>query len=317
MTVVEGLAASAASIIAQAGDMRKMAQGSQIMVHGVSGFLFGYYNRDALGKQMNALESVDKGVAQIYAARSGMDEAAALRMMKKETWMTSEEALEAGLVDEVDEGNAPVVGMVPGHPGIVSVGGIRHPLMGLPFPQGAANRPQEAWAAGLFALPEKTAPEEREPPGGEPSIKAGLANVEDASKGGKAMDLQELKAKHPELVEQIRAEEKAAAKAGADEAARNERERIQKIDEIAMSVGDPALVRKAKYEEPMSAAELAFAALKAQKATGEKFLDDMQNDLPPAASVPQAPNGGMESQALQDEAKLNALLDRINQKGGK
>ena len=131
------------------------------------------------------------------------------------------------------------------------------------------------------------------------------------------MDLQELKAKHPELVEQIRAEEKAAAKAGADEAARNERERIQKIDEIAMSVGDPALVRKAKYEEPMSAAELAFAALKAQKATGEKFLDDMQNDLPPAASVPQAPNGGMESQALQDEAKLNALLDRINQKGGK
>jgi len=342
VTVVEGLAASAASIVAQAGDVRRMAEGSQIMLHGVSGFLYGYYNRESLQKQVNALEKLDESLAEIYAGRSGMDRQAALRMMRKETWMTARDALEANLADEVDSGVFPAIGSVPGMPGCVMVGGVRHPLMGLPMPMetfpfphgpkgtvatsgdsgdvgavvggGAAptsgshfGESNEVACAGLesgdvpVSLGNGDVGGAVAGSGGGNDGNATVVSIQANQGGGKRMVLEELKANYPELAEQIREEERG---------------RLRKIDEIAPSVKNAALVERAKYEEPVSAEELALAALKAQQAAGERFLADLGDDLPKAASLPQAPNGGMETQALQEEEALNVLLDKISQKGG-
>ena len=54
-TIVDGIAASAASIIAQAGDSRKVNIGAQTMIHGASAFLYGYYNVPSIQKVENML----------------------------------------------------------------------------------------------------------------------------------------------------------------------------------------------------------------------------------------------------------------------
>lgn len=98
---VLGLAGSAASIIAMAGDEITMADGSQIMVHKASGIV--------LGNEYDALESarmlaqVDEGMAKIYAARSGQSEAEAASWMDRErgrgTVFQRAEAIKKGLAD--------------------------------------------------------------------------------------------------------------------------------------------------------------------------------------------------------------------------
>lgn len=100
---VDALAASAASIVAMAGDTIEMMVGSQLMIH------------DALGmEQGNAKDMRDMGafldkqsdnIASIYAARAGDQSEEALKnwrnLMLAETWMFAQEAVECGLADQV------------------------------------------------------------------------------------------------------------------------------------------------------------------------------------------------------------------------
>ena len=95
------------------------------------------------------------------------------------------------------------------------------------------------------------------------------------------MNIEELKAQHPELVEQILAEAKITADAEADkrakEAVATERARIQEIDEISALYDDETLMH-AKYVEPRTAQEMTFQAAKAAAKDGKKHLKDMQTD---------------------------------------
>lgn len=61
------------------------------------------------------------------------------------------------------------------------------------------------------------------------------------------------------------------------EGAQEERERIEDIEEISNTI-DPELVKKAKFEEPMNAKDLAFEALKADGEKGKKYLKNVQED---------------------------------------
>ena len=80
----------------------------------------------------------------------------------------------------------------------------------------------------------------------------------------------DLRKAYPELVAQVEAE---ARETGAQE----ERERIKGIEEIAKNI-DPALVRKAKFEEPKDAKELAFEAMKADGIKAQTYLDEVKDD---------------------------------------
>jgi ATP-dependent protease ClpP protease subunit len=99
-TTVDGLAASIASVIAQAGQERIAAAGSMLMIHEASGGCIG----DAAGmaKMAETLDKVSANLADIYADRSGRGNAGTWRdAMKAETWYTAEEAVAAGLADKV------------------------------------------------------------------------------------------------------------------------------------------------------------------------------------------------------------------------
>jgi len=98
-TRVDGIAASAASIIAISGDKCEMMDGSQIMIHRVMCGMQG--NVDDCAETMAWLKEQDMNVANMYAKRTGMDPEECLALMKAETWMFAQEAIDIGLMDSM------------------------------------------------------------------------------------------------------------------------------------------------------------------------------------------------------------------------
>lgn len=96
---VDSLAASIASVIAMAGDTITMGTGSTMMIHLASGLEIG--NADDLRRYADVLDVVSGNAAAIYAERAGGTPEQWLETMRAETWYTAEEAVAAGLADEV------------------------------------------------------------------------------------------------------------------------------------------------------------------------------------------------------------------------
>ena len=95
---ITGLAASAASIVAMAGNC-EMSPTAMLMVHNASSSAFGNYHD--MDKVSDMLQSTNKALASAYTTKSGMTEADALEMMDKETWLTAQQAVEKKLVDKI------------------------------------------------------------------------------------------------------------------------------------------------------------------------------------------------------------------------
>lgn len=98
---VDGLAASAASVIAMAGDEIVMNLGSQMMIHEAQGGAHG--PADTMAEMVAALNSSSESMASIYAQRAGGTPAEWRAAMKAETWYTAQEAVDAGLADRVNK----------------------------------------------------------------------------------------------------------------------------------------------------------------------------------------------------------------------
>ncbi len=98
---VDGLAASAASVIAMAGDTITMNRGSELMIHDASGGAYG--NAEYLEETASILHKLSDSIADIYAARAGGDRETWRAAMVAETWYTADEAVAAGLADAATE----------------------------------------------------------------------------------------------------------------------------------------------------------------------------------------------------------------------
>ncbi|NKE74997.1 MULTISPECIES: head maturation protease, ClpP-related [Brucella/Ochrobactrum group] len=98
---VLGWAASAASIIAMAGDDIRMGLGSFMMVHNAWGMVIG--NRHDMREAAILFDQFDAALADIYQARTGMERADIEQLMDAETFMTAAQAVEHGFADVVDD----------------------------------------------------------------------------------------------------------------------------------------------------------------------------------------------------------------------
>jgi len=96
---IDGLAASAASFIAMAGDKVSMSPHSQMMIHEASGLAIG--NAEDMRKLADMLDKTSDSIAAMYAERAGGDVTEWRARMKDETWYSDQEAVDAGLADEV------------------------------------------------------------------------------------------------------------------------------------------------------------------------------------------------------------------------
>lgn len=101
--LVDGLAASAASIVAMAGDKVSMGKGSMMMIHRAMMMAMG--NSEDMRKAGDILDTVSDSAADVYVARTGMDKKEVLKMMKNETWLGADECVENKFADNCTEGD--------------------------------------------------------------------------------------------------------------------------------------------------------------------------------------------------------------------
>ena len=99
---IDGIAASAASVIAMAGKPVRMSEAALLMVHNASSHVGG--NSEQLREAADILDKLDGALAAVYARKSGRPVEMIKPMMSAETWMSAQDALAAGLVDEITAG---------------------------------------------------------------------------------------------------------------------------------------------------------------------------------------------------------------------
>ncbi|MES9694272.1 head maturation protease, ClpP-related [Bacillus toyonensis] len=96
---IDGWAASAASVIAMAGDKIIMPSNTMMMIHQASTFEYG--NADIFEKTAKDLRKIDSALAASYKKRFVGTDEELKQLLKDETWLTAEEAVALGLADEI------------------------------------------------------------------------------------------------------------------------------------------------------------------------------------------------------------------------
>lgn len=302
-TINDGLAASAASIIFQAGDTRKVHAGSNIMVHQAAGFLFGYYQLNDLNQVSKQLRAANKTAINVYAEASGRDTDEIKRMVDAETWLTGDEAVEAGLADELISTDEDITMGLTEDGNHLVVNGVRLSTRGMHnIPAGLPVMPANLIQSNAAALA------------------ADDKNSNERDDQMEIKNLTDLKTAYPELMEQARAE---AFDAGKAEGAADERARLEGIDTIASTIADKALVHDAMYgDNPLNAEQLALKALQQQAKIGNTMLQNMAADtvdsgvnavnaVPAQTAEPSA----AEMKAAAEKEALEAVKNALYPKG--
>jgi ATP-dependent Clp protease, protease subunit len=268
---IVGVAASAASVIAMAGTHIAMAPTGQLMIHNAMNSAEGDYR--VMNHNSDFLQKVNRSIMNAYISKTGKTVDELKQLMDAETWMTAQEAKEAGFIDEI---------MFESEVGAVASMNIPE-LSGGMLPEEVINRMRE-----LLANQEKGISVVNSV-GVQQNIKEGV---------NKKMDLQELKNQYPELVEQIRNEAK-------EEAIAAERKRIQEIENIAVP-GAEEIINKAKFETDATAGEVAVEILKNDALKKSMMLQNIKEDAQPINEV--EANALPKSKDEEVDALINKVL---------
>ena len=96
---IDGIAASAASVIAMAGDVVLVSPVSMIMIHNPATIAWG--DHSDMRKAMDMLEQVKESIINAYVLKTGLSRPKLSHMMDAETWMDANKAVELGFADDV------------------------------------------------------------------------------------------------------------------------------------------------------------------------------------------------------------------------
>ena len=96
---IDAIAASAASVVAMAGDVVQMSPVAMLMIHDPSTVAMG--NTKDMEKAIEVLNEVKESIINAYASKSGLSHARIANFMSNETWMNAKKAVELGFADEV------------------------------------------------------------------------------------------------------------------------------------------------------------------------------------------------------------------------
>lgn len=94
---IEGLAASAASIVAMAGTRVLMSPSAYMMIHNASSIAWG--NKHEMEHEMAVLDEIDKGIRDAYHLKTGIRDGKLAEMMDDETWMSARTCIDLGFAD--------------------------------------------------------------------------------------------------------------------------------------------------------------------------------------------------------------------------
>ena len=289
VTHVDGLAASAASVIAIAGDEVIMPGNAMMMVHNPWTYMAG--DARDMRKMADTLDTVRDTIIASYQAKTGMERQALINLMNSETWLTAEQAKEYGFADTVAE---PVKVAASVWPGRFKVNNQDMDFSAMKVWPGALLASAEG-VETASGEPTPDEPGEPEPEGTEPEPTSGEpeASAEPEPAGSEP-------------------EPPADTEPVPEDPVAQDRARMQAIDEIAAKVpGSEALANKAKYEEPMTAEQFAVAVLNSSDLKNAGLLALRRQGAPrvPAANV-DATGGENKS------AQAKAISDKIKEMRG-
>lgn len=287
--IVEGIAASAASVIACAGDDVQVYPGSMIMIHEAAMAIMDYVQADDLKKYAKNLEAANSAIAQIYHEKTGLEVDKLRSMMRSETWMVGQDAVDRGFATALISSDGPSVTMS-ADKRVLLVAGIRHDIKAFHnLPKGIKTEvPASAASNNLSPI-----------------------NI---GTGGKSMTEKELREQFPDLVASIEsAAVEAAVEPARTAAVQAERARLQAIESIEPQIGDKDLIAEAKYgAKACTAEQLAFRAMQAQAKQGGQFLAGLKadGDASHVGDVTGAPNSGnVDGDDGDDAATLKGITD--------
>lgn len=261
---IDGLCASAATIVACHCNKVTAAEDGTYMIHPVKMGLLGYYESKDLETYVGALATIRENILSLYVRKTGRDKDELAAQMDATSWMTSAEAKENGFVDELINADGTAY---ENRGGLLFVNSIDSKL---PF-----DKAPKFVKDSVAAAPAASSSDNKT------TGKAGTENgKEDPTMEIKTAD--DLKKAYPELVAQL---EEAAA----NKARNEERQRIREIEDMALP-GSEELTNSAKFEKPISAEDYAKEAIKNAKAQGATHVKNAQEDAVKsgANSVPQA-----------------------------
>lgn len=309
---IEGICASAATIIAMAGDTIKAEKNSLIMIHNPSIGLMGYFDECTLDKYKNSVNAVKRSIIEAYLSKIDKTEEELSELMDNETWYTGKEAFENGIIDEVFENqekdkylNCAYDKFAVVNNFVCDIGKFKNfPKDKMKFENFNKSSENGALTEPFFNMQNC-----------KQSLSAIHINEQDVKKADscptiknkeeKVMTAEEIKEKYPDIYNSI-----------GEEAMQKERERIKAIDEIADNLPEE-MVCKAKYTDRITAESLAFKALKENKNLALNTLADIIEDNKKSGVKDVAAEDCFDEGDLDKKKRINSLVSFMNKGGTK
>ena len=270
---IDGLAASAATIITSVCDIVKMPKNALFMVH--NPFAVASGDSQVMKKTAKILDKMKNSIIETYLSKAKVDKETLSRLMNNETWMNAEEAKEYGFIDEILDENVEKEVIE----NKLIINNMAFDISRFKNFKEKKNREPRVINISVNSTgnSEKIADKFRDI----------LNSTENQKNEGGNMTLEELKNKFPELYNQIFDEGKEAG-------ITKERNRMREIDNLDVS-NYSELVENAKYNEPVEASVLAVNILNKQKEERIQKLQNIKNDSQNNFTLPVPNNGTAEN----------------------
>ena len=290
---IDGLCASAATIVACHCNKVVAANDSTYMIHPVRMGMFGYMDATGLQKCIEALSTIRDNIINLYAKKTGRNIDEVAEQMDNTSWFTAAQAKENGFVDElIDETEDETV--VENRGGLLFVNSVGTHIPFNDAPKFVQDSLAHVPAADGFVNTQTPA---KTPGGNDP-------NKEEEDMEFK--NIEELKNAYPEFCKQI-------ADQAAAEATNVERQRIRDIMDMQMP-GAEDIANSAMFEKAISAEDFAKEAIKNMKAQGAQYLKGIQDDATQGnANTVQSAPAPMND---VDEEFINAIREANGKKEG-
>ena len=278
---IDGWAASAATIIAMAGDTIKIARNGVFMIHDPAMTVWDTFKAEDFEKMAEELKVIKQSIINTYAMKTGRAEQEISAFMSEEKWWTGDAAVENGFCDElmfedsktvVENANRIVVNSVP-----IDITQFKT------VPKTLLNSPADT---GSFTDGSR-----------QPENKNQKEEKSMEPKDNTITTVEALKAAYPDLTAAI--ENNARAE---------ERNRIKAIKDAAVD-GFESIVEDAMFTNPVSAESMALKILNEQKKQGGAYMTNRNTDVENSGV-----NGVGASSSVkgsEEEDPFNAAIDRL------
>lgn len=246
---VDGWVASAATIVAMAGDTIKIPRNGVFMIHDPAMTVWDTFRAEDFEKMAQELKVIKQSIINAYSVKTGKTADEISDFMSDETWWTGDEAVENGFCDEVmfeeaqtivENASRIIVNSVP-----IDIGNFQT------VPKMLLNSSTAKGSLQNGIQPESKTKKEEE----KMEPKDAITTVE------------ALKAAYPDLTAAIE-----------DNARKEERSRIKALEDAAVG-GFEDIVQDAKFENPISAGEMALRIVMEQKKQGGIYLQNREADV--------------------------------------